>query len=59
MTLRDIPEKQRKKLMKECNRMFDERNRGRHADRPLEWQDYLMSFSDGVRATLQIYGPTK
>ena len=39
--------------------MFDERNRGRRMDRPLEWQDYLMSFTDGVRATLQVYGPTK
>jgi hypothetical protein len=55
--LRDLTETQRKKLIKECNSMFEVRNKSR--GQQLDLMDYRVAFSDGVRAILQMYGPPK
>jgi len=65
MTIRDLTEKQRKKLVKECTKSFEQRNKGRPVLSPLDWIDYRTAFSDGVFYAMKLllpdkpYGPTK
>ena len=55
--LRDLTEKQRRKLIKECVREYTERNRGRPNSKPFDWFVYKTAFSDGVRIAIKLLLP--
>jgi hypothetical protein len=57
MMLRDLTEKQRRKLIKECVREYTERNRGRPNSKPFDWFVYKTAFSDGVRIAIKLLLP--
>jgi hypothetical protein len=57
MTLRDLTEEERKKLIKECVREFDTRNKSRPVNSPFDWQTYRTGFSDGIRTVIRILTP--
>jgi hypothetical protein len=57
MTLRDLTEEQRDRLMKECAQMYEMRNKSRRDDTILRWTDYRLAFSDGVLQTLKVMFP--
>jgi hypothetical protein len=61
MTFRDLTDDQRDTLIRQCEEMFNYRNKGRREDQPFRWEDYRMGFSDGVMKTLKplkTYGTT-
>jgi hypothetical protein len=57
MNIRDLNDEHRERLKKACLEQFNERNKSR-PDAPIVWYIYQMAFSDGVRATLNLYGTT-
>lgn len=59
MTIRDLTDAQRNKLIKDCEEMFNKRNKGLPVSEPLDWFEYRQAFSDGVQHTLKFMFPNK